>query len=40
MKFLNLSFLNFYILLTAQISIILDKDQTDARLLYFTIRLL
>jgi len=31
---------NFYVLLTVHLSIILDNDQLDTRLLYFTIRLL
>ena len=31
---------SFYVLLTVLLSIILDSDQLDARLLYFTIRLL
>ena len=31
---------NFYVLLTVHLSIILDNDQLDAPLLYFTIRLL
>ena len=30
----------FYVMLTAHLSIILDNDQLDAHLLYFTIRLL
>ena len=30
---------NFYVLLTVHLSIILDNDQRDAHLLYFTIRL-
>jgi len=29
---------NFYVLLTVHLSIILDNDQLDAHLLYFTIR--
>ena len=32
--------LNFYVLLTVHLSIILDNDQLDTHLLYFTIRLL
>ena len=32
--------INFYILMTVHLSIILDNDQLDAHLLYFTIRLL
>jgi len=31
---------NFYVLLTIRLSIILDNDQLDAHLLYFTIHLL
>jgi len=30
----------FYVLLTAHLSIILDNDQLDTHLIYFTIRLL
>ena len=30
----------FYVLLTVHLSIILDNDQLDTHLLYFTIRLL
>jgi hypothetical protein len=36
----ELAFRNFYVLLTVRLSIILDNDQLDTRLLYFTIRLL
>jgi len=32
--------LDFYVMLTVHLSIILDNDQLDTRLLYFTIRLL
>ena len=32
--------LDFYVLLAAHLSIILDNDQLDTHLLYFTIRLL
>ena len=31
---------NFYVLLTVHLSIILDNDQLDTHLLYFTIRFL
>ena len=31
---------NFYVLLAVHLSIILDNDQRDTHLLYFTIRLL
>jgi len=31
---------NFYVLLNVHLSIILDNDQLDTHLLYFTVRLL
>ena len=36
----NTVLLDFHVLLTVNPSIILDNDQLDTRLLYFTIRLL
>ena len=33
-------FMNFYVLLTVQLSIILDNDQFDTHLPHFTLRLL
>jgi len=38
LKYITLQ--NFYVLLTVHLSIILDNDQLDTHLLYFTIRLL
>ena len=37
---INAQGIGFYILLAAHLSIILDNDQLDTHLLYFTIRLL
>jgi len=39
-KNIILIFLHFFVFLTVHLGIILDNDQLDTRLLYFTIRLL
>jgi len=36
----NNYFVVFYVLLTVHLSIIIDNDQLDTQLLYFTVRLL